>query len=86
MQGSHDYSLPLSDDYAAATTESFKYPDPQITQYYPGSKQKVRKPKMKKENFDELKEPSKYLEPYDSRWRNIIASEVREFPNRFKSK
>jgi RNA polymerase sigma-54 factor len=34
-----------------------------------------------KENFEELRELSKYLDSYDSRWRNIIESEVREFPN-----
>jgi RNA polymerase sigma-54 factor len=34
-----------------------------------------------KENFDELKELSSYLDSYDARWRNIIESEVREFPN-----
>lgn len=34
-----------------------------------------------KDNFDELRELSKYLDSLDSRWRNIIESEVREFPN-----
>ncbi|UCH21209.1 MAG: RNA polymerase factor sigma-54 [Deltaproteobacteria bacterium] len=34
-----------------------------------------------KENFDELRELGKYLDSYDSRWRNIIESEVREFHN-----
>jgi RNA polymerase sigma-54 factor len=34
-----------------------------------------------KQNLEELEEFGKYLDEYDSRWRNIIESEVRESPN-----